>query len=232
MRPNQQNMNKQRSRGRNNNNNNNNQRRGGGGNPLSRNYESNGPDVKIRGNASHIAEKYTQLARDAAASGDNVMAENYLQHAEHYNRIILAAQAQFQPRQDQQAEASSDDESSDDETVTAEATPETVEAENKADAGSEEGRPRRAQRQRRPRRETTEDVAKAEGNDAEPPSEPAPAAAAEANSTAEADEKPKRARRTPRRTTKKADADLGETTQPDLGELPAFLTAGREAAAE
>ena len=65
-----------------------------GPNPLSRNYESNGPDVKIRGNAQHIAEKYSALARDAQSSGDRVMAENYLQHAEHYNRIILAAQAQ------------------------------------------------------------------------------------------------------------------------------------------
>ncbi|AQS40930.1 MAG: Hypothetical protein BHV28_02080 [Candidatus Tokpelaia hoelldobleri] len=63
-------------------------------NPLTRNYESNGPDVKIRGNAQHIAEKYAALARDAQASGDRVMAENYLQHAEHYMRIILAAQAQ------------------------------------------------------------------------------------------------------------------------------------------
>lgn len=80
-------------RGRNNNNNNNNNRRGP--NPLSRNYESNGPDVKIRGNAQHIADKYTALARDAQASGDRVMAENYLQHAEHYVRIILAAQAQM-----------------------------------------------------------------------------------------------------------------------------------------
>jgi Domain of unknown function (DUF4167) len=62
-------------------------------NPLSRNYESNGPDVKIRGNASHIAEKYATLARDSAASGDRVIAENYLQHAEHYNRIIAAAAA-------------------------------------------------------------------------------------------------------------------------------------------
>jgi Domain of unknown function (DUF4167) len=43
----------------------------------------------------HIAEKYTSLARDAMASGDNVAAENYLQHAEHYNRIIMAAQAQM-----------------------------------------------------------------------------------------------------------------------------------------
>ncbi|PWL19700.1 DUF4167 domain-containing protein [Falsochrobactrum shanghaiense] len=89
MRPAQQNR---RMRGRGNNNNNNNNRKGP--NPLSRNYESNGPDVKIRGNAQHIAEKYTTLARDAQASGDRVMAENYLQHAEHYNRIIMAAMAQ------------------------------------------------------------------------------------------------------------------------------------------
>lgn len=63
-------------------------------NPLARNYESNGPDVKIRGTASHIAEKYMSLARDALASGDSVTAESYLQHAEHYNRIIMAAHSQ------------------------------------------------------------------------------------------------------------------------------------------
>ena len=81
--------------------------RGRGGrkpqNPLARNYESNGPDVKIRGTAAHIAEKYMSLARDALASGDMVSAESYLQHAEHYNRIIMAAQTQFggQPGQQQ-----------------------------------------------------------------------------------------------------------------------------------
>lgn len=96
MRPQQQNR---RMRGRNNNgggggnNNNNNNRKGP--NPLTRNYESNGPDVKIRGSAQQIAEKYATLARDAQSSGDRVMAENYLQHAEHYNRIIAAAQAQM-----------------------------------------------------------------------------------------------------------------------------------------
>lgn len=63
-------------------------------NPLSRNLESNGPDVKIRGTASHIAEKYSTLARDSISSGDNVAGESYLQHAEHYNRIIMANQAQ------------------------------------------------------------------------------------------------------------------------------------------
>ena len=62
-------------------------------NPLTRHYDSNGPDVKVRGIASHIAERYVQLARDAASSGDSVMAENYFQHAEHYNRIISSAQA-------------------------------------------------------------------------------------------------------------------------------------------
>ncbi|MDX5594852.1 DUF4167 domain-containing protein [Pseudovibrio sp. SPO723] len=63
-------------------------------NPLTRSYESNGPDVKIRGTATHIAEKYQQLARDAHASGDRVVSENYYQHAEHYLRIVAAAQPQ------------------------------------------------------------------------------------------------------------------------------------------
>lgn len=71
---------------------------GGGGhhhNPLTRVYELNGPEVKIRGTAHHVAEKYLQLARDAQASGDPVTAENHFQHAEHYLRMIAAAQEQF-----------------------------------------------------------------------------------------------------------------------------------------
>jgi hypothetical protein len=72
---------------------NNNQRKSQ--NPMTRVYESNGPDVKIRGTPSHIAEKYMQLARDAQTSGDPVSAENYYQHAEHYFRLIAAAQEQF-----------------------------------------------------------------------------------------------------------------------------------------
>ncbi len=55
-----------------------------------RNFDSNGPDVKIRGTATNIFERYCQLARDANSSGDRVAAENYLQHAEHYYRIMLA----------------------------------------------------------------------------------------------------------------------------------------------
>jgi hypothetical protein len=84
-------------RGRSNNNNNNRK----SSNPLTRVYESNGPDVKIRGTASHVAEKYIQLARDSQASGDPVAAENYYQHAEHYFRMIAAAQEQFRQGQQQ-----------------------------------------------------------------------------------------------------------------------------------
>lgn len=83
--------NKHRMRGRN--------RSGKSHNPLTRVYESNGPDVKIRGTANHVAEKYIQLARDATASGDPVAAENYYQHAEHYFRLIAAAQEQFRQTQ-------------------------------------------------------------------------------------------------------------------------------------
>jgi hypothetical protein len=99
MRQGQQNR---RGRGRGSNNNNNNHSNNPNNNrkpqnSLSRSYESSGPDVKIRGTAAQIAEKYIALARDASAAGDTVQAENYLQHAEHYNRIIMAAQAQAQP---------------------------------------------------------------------------------------------------------------------------------------
>ncbi len=86
MRQGQQNR---RGRGRNNNNRKNH-------NPLARSFESNGPDVKIRGTPAHIAEKYLSLARDAQSSGDPVLAENYLQHAEHYTRIIMAYREQLQ----------------------------------------------------------------------------------------------------------------------------------------
>ncbi len=102
-------QNKQRMRNRNNNNQN---RRGQ--NPMTRVYESNGPDIKIRGTASHIAEKYLQLARDARSSGDPVAAENYYQHAEHYFRLIAAAQEQFRQSQQPRGEETVSEENEDD----------------------------------------------------------------------------------------------------------------------
>lgn len=188
MRPNNQNK---RSRGRNN----------GGrkhSNPLSRNYESNGPDVKVRGNASHIAEKYLQLARDAQASGDSVMAENYLQHAEHYFRIISAAQAQNAQRQEQSGNdqnANSDD--GDDDAAEA----------REDDAGQRNQRTRN-------RRDKDDD---AKGADTE--------TAQESESEADAEDKPRKTRR-PRRRKQSEDAEAAnDAGKQDAGsELPAFLT--------
>jgi hypothetical protein len=94
MRPNQN----KRSRGRGHNpnhmgggnpNNNNNR---GGPRPPHRNqtFDSNGPSVKIRGNAYQVFERYIALAREASSSGDRIAAENLYQHAEHYFRIMQA----------------------------------------------------------------------------------------------------------------------------------------------
>ncbi|GLK51252.1 DUF4167 domain-containing protein [Maricaulis virginensis] len=87
------------------------------GNSANRSYESNGPEVKIRGNASQIYDKYLQLARDASSAGDRVRAENLYQHAEHYYRILQASQPRREPGQDDNgdnAEANGDDEDNDD----------------------------------------------------------------------------------------------------------------------
>lgn len=73
--------------------------------PLNRNhvFDSNGPDLRIRGTAQQLFEKYLQLGRDATSSGDRVMAEGYFQHAEHYFRILNAiAQAAQQTQANQQ----------------------------------------------------------------------------------------------------------------------------------
>ena len=86
--------------------------RGNGKRFISKNqsFESSGPDVKVRGTVQQVLEKYLTLARDAHSSGDRVMAENYLQHAEHYNRIIATALAQ----QQQQFEGNRRDEDEED----------------------------------------------------------------------------------------------------------------------
>jgi hypothetical protein len=80
------------------------QYRHGGHPPMNRNhvFDSNGPDVRLRGTAQQLFEKYLQLGRDATGAGDRVMAEGYFQHAEHYFRILNAmsqAQQQHQPQQ-------------------------------------------------------------------------------------------------------------------------------------
>jgi len=63
-----------------------------------RTYDSNGPSVRIRGNAFQVHEKYLALARDAASAGDPIAAENYLQHAEHYYRIMAVQREEAEAR--------------------------------------------------------------------------------------------------------------------------------------
>lgn len=210
MRPNQ--SNKNRSRGRNNN----------GGrkhvNPLSRNFESNGPDVKVRGNAAHIAEKYLQLARDAQSSGDSVMAENYLQHAEHYFRIVAAAQ----PQQNQRDQAQANEDDYDDDFPPM----------NDRFASPE---PRQPYQQPSPQPEANQPVVQADADASEVA--PQPAVAEGEAQPAPAEGEGRRRERRPRRRSRaageagsaEAGSDPGAGQQPEVG-LPAFLTAGTTAA--
>jgi hypothetical protein len=222
MRPNQQNNNKNRSRGRNNN---------GGrkhGNPLSRNYESNGPDVKVRGNAAHIAEKYLQLARDAQSSGDSVMAENYLQHAEHYFRIISAAQqaqqAQFRGDQFQSEEDDYDDDFApmNDRFASPEPRVPFQPQQNGGGNGNNNGNSNQAPQQQYDQQPQA-DSAEAAPVEAQAPSEAGEAPAGEGDG-------PRRRDRRPRRRSRGGQGaeggDPANSPQPEVGELPAFLTAG------
>jgi hypothetical protein len=243
MRPNSQN-NKNRQRGRN------------GGrkhvNPLSRNFESNGPDVKVRGNAAHIAEKYLQLARDAQSSGDSVMAENYLQHAEHYFRIVSSAQqAQNGQRPDGADDADYDDDMPEMNSRFSSPQPppqqQYVQAEGEDQQGegeqAQQGQPRpEGERQQRRDRQRNRERFRPEGEGQQPvaaneTAEPVAVEQAEAAGEqpveAEGEARKPRERRPRRRRPAGGDGgDLAGAEQPDVGELPAFLTAGTTSAAE
>ncbi len=69
-------------------------------------FDSNGPEVRIRGTAFQIVEKYTALAKDAHSAGDRVLAESYLQHAEHYQRMVIAWNEEFGHDEPQTSDAS------------------------------------------------------------------------------------------------------------------------------
>lgn len=70
------------------------------GNIINRVFESSGPDGKVRGTPQQIIEKYAMLARDAQLSNDRVAAENFLQHAEHYTRMLGEAQREMAAEQE------------------------------------------------------------------------------------------------------------------------------------
>lgn len=253
----------------NNQNNKNRQRNRNGGrkhvNPLSRNFESNGPDVKVRGNASHVAEKYLQLARDAQSSGDSVMAENYLQHAEHYFRIVSSA---LQAQNGQRPEGQQDDDYDDDmpEMNSRFSSPQPqpqqqfMQGEGEEQPEGQQPVEQRQPRQdgqdgeRQPRQERGERRDRSRGRERFRPEgevqqpvaaveqaqpviaeavEAAPVAAADPAVEAEGEARKPRERRPRRRRPAGGEGgDLAGADQPDVGELPAFLTAGTTSAAE
>ncbi len=88
--------NKSRSRNKNNN------RRYNPGNVVNRVFDSSGPEGKVRGTPQQIIDKYQALARDAQLSGDRVAYENFLQHSEHYSRLLSDAQREIAKRKEQQ----------------------------------------------------------------------------------------------------------------------------------
>jgi hypothetical protein len=105
--------NKSRSRNKTGNNgghNNSTQRRSSMGNIINRVFESAGPDGKVRGTPQQIIDKYQALARDAQVAGDRVAAESYLQHSEHYSRLLGEAQrAQQEARATQERDGERED---------------------------------------------------------------------------------------------------------------------------
>lgn len=111
MRHNNQTQGQKRGRNRNNSG----RRGGGGGGGNNRNtFDSNGPNVRIRGSASQIYDKYATLARDATSSGDRVLAESLYQHAEHYYRLANPMQdGQTNQRRFQQSDGESESRESD-----------------------------------------------------------------------------------------------------------------------
>ena len=70
------------------------------GNIINRVFDSSGPEGKVRGTPQQIIEKYNQLSRDAQLSNDRVNAENFLQHAEHYTRLLAEAQREMAAEQE------------------------------------------------------------------------------------------------------------------------------------
>ena len=76
-----------------------------GGNIINRVFDSSGPDGKVRGTPQQIIDKYNQLHRDAQLSGDRVAAENFAQHAEHYQRMLTEALLEVEKAREEQEEA-------------------------------------------------------------------------------------------------------------------------------
>ena len=169
-------------------------RRSGGNNNNNpnpnRHYESNGPDVRIRGSAQQILDKYLQYARDAQTSGDRVKAEALFQHAEHYARIVAvfekqkeearlereardAARAEERAQRDAERAAQAEENGE-----PAEVTSDDAEATEAASDETEEKKPRR--RSRKPREDDAPEAMKVIDGDEAPAGEAVEASAEDA----------------------------------------------------
>lgn len=143
-----------------------------GGNPGNRPHESNGPEVKIRGTAAQIHEKYLQYARDAQSSGDRVRYENLMQHAEHYFRILAATMPKDRlPGQQQQDNQQRNDDDGDNEESSNEAEASASDSDGddqskqeSAEASDEGGEGSNRPRRRRGRRRPPQDGENSEGD--------------------------------------------------------------------
>lgn len=191
-------------------------RRPGGGSNPNRALDSNGPDVRIRGTANQIYDKYQALARDASSAGDRIKAESYLQHAEHYYRLIRAALPT--PAQNQQPSANGE-----------EGQP-AVDGDNPGQSDNQRA-PQQRENRRPPRNndrqngaaddaspgEQSQPASSAPEPVAEDSSEPeAPAKAARSKSDPDSvEEKKPRRRRAPRKSVKRAEDSGADDKQPE-----------------
>lgn len=139
-----------------------NQRRRPGQN-INRAFDSNGPEVKIRGTATQIYDKYVTLARDAQSAGDRIRAESLLQHAEHYYRVMKSMAPTEQPRQpqqQQQPDPSGEDQPDMKDVAKDEPAKEKAEdasGDSKDDDGEDAPKPKRTRRKRISRKATDDE---------------------------------------------------------------------------
>ncbi len=201
----------------------NNRNRGAGHSP-NRVYESAGPEGKVRGTPQQVIDKYLSLARDAQLSGDRVTAENFLQHAEHYVRILIAMQeAANQDRRDQNQQPSGEQDDRDDDSGDQRAAA-SDDDESDGDSGRDQGRGQRSRRGSG--RGAAEANNRAEPKPAAPEEQPAADGLAAIDAAEGASEivetpenKPKTAERRPRRPRAKAAKPATKETDESSAEV-------------
>ena len=192
----------------------NNRSRPSGGNVVNRVFDSSGPEGKVRGTPQQIIDKYQSLARDAQLSNDRVAAENFLQHAEHYTRMLGEAQREMDDRrlqQERENQARQSRENQEREARDARRAAEDARraSQDRSDGG--DGRAEEAPRRDEPQRDERQDEPQARTEAASPPGDDA--------GPIETPEERKRTRRSrTRRPASDAQAQPADATPPEAAE--------------